>query len=212
VRGHSGVQRKRILPKEELERLHIQEGWSVAKIARHFKSNARLVKRNMIEHGIKQRTYQTPAYKSLANLSDVEVGWLAGIIEGEGCIAPQFRGYWVRMRVLVVNTDMAMLDKLQELAGGTISKKRIKAQPHHRPQRTWYLSANHCVEFLETIYPYLVGRKKDEASVSLRIAETISPLVGRNADGSYHKMDEATLETRKQLLEELKEIKTHHPV
>ena len=100
-----------------------------------------------------------------------DLGWAAGIIDGEGCIqlyrTTGTRGVGWVLRVMVNNTSLVMLNRLQEVFGdGTIRPHRIPTNPRHRPTWSWSVAAKKAETALRLIEPYLVN-KREEARVGL---------------------------------------------
>ncbi len=93
--------------------------------------------------------------------------WTAGILDGEGTITiyPRKRsdrkcrnpGY--SMVVRVANTDLAMINRLLELWGGSFIVIKDR-----RPNRAicyhWTLSANQAMKMLVSVEPYLVTKRE----------------------------------------------------
>lgn len=84
--------------------------------------------------------------------------YAAGFFDGEGCInVSSLRGKPF-VRILVVNTNIDILEKLQQTWGGDI-QKNYKPKSHWKQAYTWRLQHSACLEFLQDIYPYLVVKK-----------------------------------------------------
>ena len=88
--------------------------------------------------------------------------WAAGLFEGEGCIrtySPNSRTYEVAIKM----TDLDILERVQEIFGGTI-KQQPQTAPHHKPIWRWYISNKRGVQqFLLSILPYLGYRRTYKA-------------------------------------------------
>lgn len=71
----------------------------------------------------------------LQPMTEFQLGWVVGILEGEG-----YFGYHGRCPVItVVNTDMDTLDELQVVTGvGSLTK--LKVEPHRKPSRRWVVA------------------------------------------------------------------------
>lgn len=95
----------------------------------------------------------------LKMLNDIQKAYLAGIIDGEGCITihkgvPNYQ-VWLR----VGSTNKSLVEYLQGLLGGTI---RIQRQPSYRHARLylWGLFAADGVRMiLREVLPYLIVKK-----------------------------------------------------
>ena len=98
----------------------------------------------------------------LANLSEAERGYLAGLIDGEGCLrlsksrnrngAPVYH-----IQVDIANTSRALMDWLNTKLPGTVYGQ------DRQPRRTiyhWKLSGNRrAITFLREIAPYLIIKR-----------------------------------------------------
>lgn len=128
----------------------------------------------------KCKTLQFPNY----NWSETEKSYLAGIIDGEGCIMvihhkPSSKSghrweYWT-LRVSVCNTNKLLIDWILERCGGNfqISVSKIKT---YKDTYTWRVDSKRAKPILELILPYLI-LKKDQALLALEMIST-SKLVG----------------------------------
>src|SRR5260221_9513173 len=114
----------------------------------------------------------------MQELTDGELGWIAGIIDGEGCIdvgkrtPPTYKGrtQW-RCILRVVNTDPRIIFRLEELCGGAVQKPRL-LRPGTRPAYEWTLGAQPAALLLTELLPFLVG-KRDQAEIAIRFAATL---------------------------------------
>ena len=94
----------------------------------------------------------------IRTMSDVEKGWVAGIVDGEGYIGLVNNSPGITPRVDVSSTTPPMQQKLLCLIGGYFGHKDRKlARPTRKPLTTWSLwSAETVGPFLEIIGPLLV--------------------------------------------------------
>ncbi len=100
-------------------------------------------------------------------MNDVDLGWLAGIMDGEGTITmvkrygKHRRGFNFRSPALsMTSTDYEILVRVQRLAGGTINKV---TRYRERVKQAWIWSRNGGPIILETlrlIEPHLSCPKK----------------------------------------------------
>lgn len=107
-------------------------------------------------------------------MSDFDLGWMIGILEGEGSfstykfIHKQTRNGKDRVfadhssSIRVSNTDLEILDRLLEISQiGKISTKKIYSPLSKKEQFEWKVTRrNDLREFLPTIYPHMSGRRK----------------------------------------------------
>lgn len=104
-----------------------------------------------------------------ANLFDL--AWAAGFIDGEGCISAvkqtyqkkTRRDYYIRLRLQVVQNDLASLEHLKKVLGVQSSINKLGWKPSQtRPIYTLLIDGGHAIGALEKIEPFLV-RKKHQA-------------------------------------------------
>jgi len=112
-------------------------------------------------------------------LTDAELGWAAGILDGEGCIGIYGRagrrtdgGLGLHALVSVGNTDFRMILKLKDLFGGNISSLQRDSRPNRRAAITWRTSGRHAGRVLERVLPFLVV-KREQAEVALAFIATM---------------------------------------
>lgn len=116
-----------------------------------------------------------------AGITQSELGWVAGIIDGEGSLAigfPSSSKTWY-CSVSVRNTRVEMVNKLKELFGGKTFKTKYKPnnEGEYKPVWSWWINPSRIKTFLETIYPYLVVKKK-QAELLIEMRYRIEERVG----------------------------------
>lgn len=109
-----------------------------------------------------------------------DLGYLAGIIDGEGCLniytcnSLKKRRSWTYCRLTINTTDENLRDWLKEkLDGGGINKeRRKKPKPHHKQVYTFLIAAQkELLNLLYVIEPYLII-KKTKARECIEFLET----------------------------------------
>ena len=85
--------------------------------------------------------------------------YAAGFFDGEGCINVSSCRKSSYIRILVVNTNLEILERFKETWGGDINKN-VKGKEHWKQAYTWKLSHNAAYVFLKEIYPYLVVKQQ----------------------------------------------------
>jgi hypothetical protein len=112
----------------------------------------------------------------IADITEIEVAYAAGIFDGEGCIhiAPyRKRGRpYHRLMVAVTNTDFPLLDWLHARWGGHLGKPLLTNR--HRPCKIWALSEGYAYPFLNAVYPYLIVKRR-QAELALQFMNARSP-------------------------------------
>lgn len=127
-------------------------------------------------------------------MTDIELGWTAGIIDGEGTIA---LGKSHQLHVAVDSCNRVVTKKLEELWGGSEWKLKqvTKAgNPRHRWQVTGYEARG----FLMTLRPHLI-LKEVQAEVAIAFGLTLGTS-GKHVTKEIRKM-------REELVQELQELK-----
>lgn len=112
------------------------------------------------------------AIKVLNDLKQVQLGWIAGIVDGEGYIGlvPNTK-HGITPRVDVSSTTKCMQDQLHSLVGGYIGEKKRKNCPTYKKLWNWALWAVESVgPFLKVIGPLLVVKHR-QAEVVLKFCE-----------------------------------------
>jgi hypothetical protein len=113
-------------------------------------------------------------------MNQLELGWLIGIIDGEGCLTIRCRrnktktlgerlGFYCQL--VVANTDEKMIHRLKELTGMGRVYHRDRKQPSRR-QFIWEISSNGLRALIPLIEDY--STKKDEIQIIKRVLEIIS--------------------------------------
>lgn len=111
-----------------------------------------------------------------ATVSEAEKGWLAGLIDGEGCIHIDLDKNGAHPYLTVTNTNFAITDKVwniwQRLGIGARVQTRRQNHKSWSPVRdVQVIGYNRLKPALIAIMPYLVG-KSDEALLLYRFIES----------------------------------------
>lgn len=99
----------------------------------------------------------------------VELAWLAGLLEGEGCFKifqdtrPKLDGTrsW-RYAVYIKMTDLDVLERARDIGGvGTICTANSPSKPeHYKPSWQWQVQRNtDALWLMRTILPYMGTRR-----------------------------------------------------
>ena len=139
----------------------------------------------------------------------IELAYLAGFFDGEGCIMIQRAGklYGAErnlrfyVRVSVVNTNSINLYRFSELFGGHVSETFSKI-PSHKNIYTWQISGKSAANFLLVIQPFL-KMKYDQAELALEFQRTHHNGNGR---GGFWGYDVEEVEYREFLCDEVKRL------
>jgi len=116
------------------------------------------------------------------HMSDLELGWAAGILEGEGCFFVTTRktakyGPYVYARVMVCMTDRDIIERLQHVTGvGVLERVRQRKDPKHKPISQWIVCRNQeAIELMVAVYPHMGTRRQ------ARIREVLAQVEKRPA-------------------------------
>lgn len=141
--------------------------------------------------------------EALANLQPVHLAWLAGVVEGEGCIAvDRFKvksrdnQEYYRVFVGVVNTSWRMIERVLELCPGRLHIIPARKYSNARDCYRWELSGNNAQLFLRAIRPY-VASKLDQIDAVLTVCLNTPRL----------KLSTSEWDTRRKMYESLKALK-----
>ena len=117
-----------------------------------------------------------------------KLSYLAGIIDGEGSISIEIQSQSFRhnrkcdyysLRLLVINTNLPLLNWIQENFGGTIRAR--KPVPNRRQCYRWNLCSHNAAAVLAACEPYMIV-KKAHVAVFLKFAATMTKANVRLSD------------------------------
>jgi hypothetical protein len=100
---------------------------------------------------------------------EVDIAWLAGIIDGEGCLSVDFKlaengKNYLSVKIRVINTDVRMIQKCarvyQELGVVFYYNVNRKTKAHYKDQTAIIVaSQGSCKKILEAIRPHLANKQ-----------------------------------------------------
>jgi hypothetical protein len=104
--------------------------------------------------------------------TDVQLAYLAGLIDGEGCIGlhiatnnPQRRiNPRFQCSLVVTNTHKELLEQLQAVFGGNIFPRK-KQKEHHKQCWKWDAQDLGAYEVCKAVLPYLVIKRRQAEAV-----------------------------------------------
>ena len=122
---------------------------------------------------------------------DIELSYLAGFFDGEGCVSiyhsKKLWGAEVRprhhIRAFVVNTDRQVPDRFRELFGGSLYID-LRKNPKHKVAYRWNVNGGNAAKFLYVIQPYL-RIKYDLAELALEFQRCLHNGNGKGASWAY---------------------------
>lgn len=140
-------------------------------------------------------------------LTDLELGWVAGLYEGEGCCVLGTSRYVCRdgttgatgARASISMTDRDVIERLEALwpcTNGVYVRQKVE-KPGYKTQYVWRIGRrDHIVPFLRAILPFLGERRTEQALAILAYLE--DPEFGRKSHCvNGHPYDEANTLWRK---------------
>jgi hypothetical protein len=120
-------------------------------------------------------------YQTVKELSPLEAGYLAGLIDGEGTITLTRRNL-NKHRALVItvsSTELSILKFVQKITGvGKITNKRI-TKANHTPSFTYQVANRQALEILKQTAEHLRSYKVERARLALQDYTRLTPRNGR---------------------------------
>lgn len=118
------------------------------------------------------------------NLTELELAYLAGLLDGEGCFSFSDNGAnCIRPLVQLIMTDEEIVNWVGSVWGAKVTQfARHRALPHHKPQFRVQVTGEKAVEFCKSIYPYLkVKKKQAELHIEWMVTKSMENAQSRNA-------------------------------
>ena len=104
--------------------------------------------------------------------TETELAYLAGIVDGEGCISISTSRKHEGCRLEVVNTDPRLIEWIHERFGGTI-RLRDDRPAHQKSIWYWFAGVQTAADILLALLPYLVI-KRAQATLLLEYRVTVN--------------------------------------
>ncbi len=141
------------------------------------------------------------SYQTVKKLAPRDVGYLAGLIDGEGTVTLSRRNL-NKHRALVItisSTEMSILKYVQKITGvGKITNKRI-TKANHTPSFTYQVSNRQALDILKQTADFFRSYKQDRARLALQDYTRVTPRNGRYSP--------ALLEERNQFIDKFLAIR-----
>ncbi len=140
-------------------------------------------------------------------LKNTDWAYIAGIIDGEGCIGirknvPELGRF--KAVVTVANSNKLLIDYLYSLFGGSCNeyqdKRKYKSGRYRKPVWFWRIGDKQAELFLRQVYPYLLI-KKPNADLIFKLRETFGTY-----RGSHNGVPSNIIELRQQYSDEMQEL------
>lgn len=115
----------------------------------------------------------------------MDIRYLAGLVDGEGCIALRKRkdmpsnprpSYMLVVQIAM--THEGVIKAVKESIGGAMSEIKWHRRMNNRPAYQWRLYAGAAAKFLEDVLPYLIV-KKDEAQLGISFQKHVDEYLNK---------------------------------
>jgi hypothetical protein len=121
--------------------------------------------------------------------SDIQLSYLSGIIDGEGCFhIGRPGGKTHTLRLFVMNTSLPLIDYLYFTYGGWQYSRKIENK-NWKIRHEWFVDRKIIDELLPLIYPFLIV-KKEACEVAMEFRKTFPKI------RTYHKIPEEIVSIR----------------
>lgn len=126
-------------------------------------------------------------------MTDAAIGYVAGFIDGEGCLSINRSG---SVSIAIINTSLAALEFVRETLGvGTVKARKQRV---NKNQFIYTVYGDECVEVLEKIKDLLIDKKAQAELIlefrsinrSLRIPGVRGQFKNPNRDAYRHSLSE----------------------
>lgn len=136
----------------------------------------------------KHRWLHRPGHERADQMTRAERAWLAGLFDGEGCIAWPRRENLHTARIDVYNCNYELLLMVQERTGTGKISARGKAKEHHSQAYVWNCYGDNARLVLGQILPWLIV-KKVAAEIVLGLRPATEPLPTQRARSMLRGLD-----------------------
>jgi hypothetical protein len=92
-------------------------------------------------------------------LTTLEIAWLAGLLEGEGCFAMYGND---RPLIKLAMTDLDTISKAAGLMGCSNIQRKEMDNPNHKTQYVFYVYNSLAISWMMTIYSFMSNRRKEK--------------------------------------------------
>jgi hypothetical protein len=125
----------------------------------------------------------SPFFESGIDITPTDLGYLAGIIDGEGCISLATRGAkYITPTVQVTNTDKRLVLWLADHCGGAIYGPHHDGRPTRKPTWLWTVAGQKARTVIEAVRTLLI-LKREQADLVLAAYAANGRRPGRDSLG-----------------------------
>ena len=96
-------------------------------------------------------------------LSDFDLGWLIGMLEGEGCVNSHInkKSGYLCTSLSIASTDKDVVDRLNKLFPGAARNYKREYDNHYKTQYLWSINKRKDIRTIsQTVIPFLSERRK----------------------------------------------------
>ena len=115
---------------------------------------------------------ETNLNKHLKNFSikDFDLGWLVGILEGEGSFNSPSPSDPTRMSIKITSTDLDVIERVANLFQINYIHKRIMNNPKWKDNYSIRIIGTKAQAFSIKLYPYMSNRRKESIKKALKLS------------------------------------------
>lgn len=109
-------------------------------------------------------------------MTEIECAYLAGIIDGEGCIGVYFDSGYYLLRLIITSTSVDWLKNLKSSWGdvGNLFIDNKKKKTNHKIKANWVLRGSTAQKILSQVIPYLkIKRTQAEVALQFKSAKNV---------------------------------------
>jgi hypothetical protein len=116
------------------------------------------------------------------SMTETEKAWLAGIIDGEGCIYARMEktGY-LKSSVQVIMAHLPTMERISQITGGNAPKPQTPAPSNKHKAWRIQFQAQRGATLLRQLLPYLVTKKR-QAEIFIQLMEDKGSRLARNVN------------------------------
>ena len=136
-----------------------------------------------------------------AQVSEIEIAFIAGFFDGEGCISIGKNG---SVDIGIVNTSKINLEYIYKIFGGSLNKR---SQKINKTQYIYRLYGENAINFLTVMEPYLLDKKEQAHTIAeyFKLRNEISTIRIPGKKGAFANPDrEVLVSTFREILSEQK--------
>jgi len=105
--------------------------------------------------------------------NDIQLSYLAGIMDGEGTFYIGVNGNKFNSRMYVVNTDERLIEWLKNTFGGLVYKRNSLKNPQWKTRYEWIIEKSRIDPICKAVIPFLII-KRDQAELMINFRQTFT--------------------------------------